>query len=315
VRRIVKRIRPWLLAALIIGATLLAIERWTLRDTLQVFAFVYYFAQPAVIAGIFLIAAGLAWRDRRRRVSRLALAAGLGFGALWASTSFAFRAVESPVAPHRAVVWNVMSGRLGWEAIYHQLGELNADVIVMVEAWEDPETAATLRRKYLPGFVAASEQGGLVILSRHGAADVSFGPLGRGSRFLAATLRMDGRRMRVMGVDIESDPRRFRKLPLTDLATTGRLMDDIPLLIAGDFNTPADSVHFDAMRTFLRNGFESVGAGYGPTWPSFAPVLGLDQFWFSQDIDARSCRGVWTAHSDHRPVVFEFELRAPSDPS
>ena len=65
---------------LLIGSgALLAIERWTLRDTRMFLAFVYYFGQPVMIAGLLLIAAVIAWRGRRRRVAIGTSLAALGF--------------------------------------------------------------------------------------------------------------------------------------------------------------------------------------------------------------------------------------------
>ncbi|MCB9858262.1 MAG: endonuclease/exonuclease/phosphatase family protein [Phycisphaerales bacterium] len=298
-----RRVVQWLLV--VVGGVL-AIERYTLRDANAFVAFVYYFAQPIVISGCFFGAAALAWHDRHRRMALMAAVAAIGFAAVWAAQSFGFRGAAAPVGAHRAVVWNVMSGRMGWEAVYSTLGELDADVIVMVEAWEDPETAEAYRRRFLPGYQATGEFSGLVMLSRGELKDVKSGRLGRGSKFVYANIQIGGERIGIIGVDVESDPRRFRKYPLEDLADVAKLHGDGPLVIAGDFNTPSDSVHYAAMRSILQNGFEIAGDGYGPTWPSFAPVLALDQFWVNARVQPFRCVSEWTIRSDHRPVVLEF---------
>lgn len=305
-----RHVRFWCVAQglLIAGGVLLAIERFTLRDSNAILAFVFYFGQPIVISGLFLGAAAIAWRGRRRRVAMTAAIPAMGFAAVWAAQSFGFGSGRVPTGSHRAVVWNVMSGRMGWEGVYQTLGVLDADVIVMVEAWEDPETAESYRRRFLPGYQATGEHSGLVMLSRKDLKDVEFGRLGRGSKYVYANVHVGGARIGVVGVDVESDPRRFRKSPLEDLAAVAKRYSDEPLIIAGDFNTPSDSVHYAAMRSILRNGFEAVGDGYGPTWPSFAPVLSLDQFWINPRVKAYRCATRWTMRSDHRPVVFEFGL-------
>lgn len=290
-------------------AALFAIERWTLRDSRSILAFVYYAGQPIVIAGLLFLAAAIAWRrGGRRRVANCTAIAAIAFSVVWAAQSFRFHNETASDVGGRVVVWNVMSGRMGWAGVYQTIAELDADVVVMIEAWEDSERRAAHLRQFLPGYTATSEHGGLVILSRLGLEDVEYGRLGRGSKFLHAGVRVGGERVGIIGVDVESDPRRFRKYPLEDLADVASRYDGHPLVIVGDFNTPPDSVHFARMRSRLRNAFEVCGNGYAPTWPSFAPVLALDQIWVNERVNACRCVSNWTMQSDHRPAVFDFGL-------
>ncbi len=296
---------------LLIGfCVLLVIVRWTLRDSRASSAVLFYVGQPIVISGLLAIAALGARRVRRRRLAIGASVAALAFAAVWAAQSFRFGGHPVPSDAHRVVVWNVMSGRFGWERVYETLESLDADVIVMVEAWEDETQRDALRSRYLEGYSATSEHAGLVIFSRSGLSRVEFDRLAGGGRYLHAEVLVDGNALGVLAVDVESDPRRFRKYPLVQLAVVAQRYRNGPLLIAGDFNTPPDSMHFAAMRSDLRNGFEMSGGGYAPTWPSFAPVIALDQIWVNAQIDAYRCWGDWTLCSDHRPVIVEFGIRA-----
>ena len=79
-------------------------------------------------------------------------------------------------------------------------------------------------------------------------------------------------------------------------------------VILGDFNTPADSAHFELLRRSHVNAFEEAGAGYAASWPGFAPLLTLDQIWVSAPARVQHCELGWTLISDHRPVVAEIAI-------
>ncbi len=90
-----------------------------------------------------------------------------------------------------------------------------------------------------------------------------------------------------------------------------RLFDrhsNMPFILAGDFNTPPDSVFMDLLRETGSNAFEQSGEGFRETWPVFAPLLTLDQIWGNRQIKWHRCRQLWSLRSDHRPVVAEFEI-------
>ena len=305
-----ERRRRWrfIYGALICASALLAVNRWTFRDTRGVTALAFYMGQPIVISGLLGFAALSAWRLRRRRVVIVTLFSAGVFAAVWATQSFRFGGGASPSTAHRLVVWNVMSGRLGWEAVYETLGELDADVIVLVEAWEDSQERDELRDRYLEGYASTPEHAGLVIISRNALSDIEFDRLAGGGRYLHAKVKVGRDALRVLAVDVESDPRRHRQYPLENVAAVAKRFGDGPLVIAGDFNTPPDSVHYAAMRSSLRNAFEIAGDGYAPTWPSFAPTIALDQIWVNDRVEAHRCWSGWTLRSDHRPVVLEFGL-------
>ncbi len=79
-------------------------------------------------------------------------------------------------------------------------------------------------------------------------------------------------------------------------------------VVLGDFNTPADSAHYEPLRRTFVNAFEEAGQGYGASWPSFAPLLTLDQIWVSGPVEVLHCELGWSPVSDHRPVIAEIAI-------
>jgi endonuclease/exonuclease/phosphatase (EEP) superfamily protein YafD len=111
--------------------------------------------------------------------------------------------------------------------------------------------------------------------------------------------------MVVVGVDVGANPLRPRGRAFEPLdALLARVKPD---LVLGDFNTPRDSVFFEAWRSAgYRHAFEAAGNGTDLTWPMPLPVLSLDHVWSGPRLAPRSCRHVGSWASDHRAVVAEF---------
>ena len=107
---------------------------------------------------------------------------------------------------------------------------------------------------------------------------------------------------------MHSSPLYQRGGPLAVIAEVAEAAADRPLLVLGDFNTPLDSAHLAPLRRIHENAFESVGAGYRPTWPAPLPLLALDQVWGNERLRFDRCRHGWSTCSDHRPVVTEVTI-------
>ena len=109
-------------------------------------------------------------------------------------------------------------------------------------------------------------------------------------------------------MDVKSDPLMFRKPAFDRLAKLAGELSDQPLIVAADFNTPINSVWVDLLRSRLTNSFEAAGEGYRETWPTFFPVLCLDQVWANDRVLWRRSRHGWSLRSDHRSVTAEFSV-------
>lgn len=84
--------------------------------------------------------------------------------------------------------------------------------------------------------------------------------------------------------------------------------DETPLIVAGDFNMPADDSSMAALREFLRFGFEDSGWGYGYTRPANVPWVRIDHILSSPHwVFQRSWVGP-DFGSDHLPLMAELVL-------
>ena len=285
---------------LLLVATVSLAVRLTLRDRLPLLAAFFYATPLTVVATLLVAAAACLARAHRSAAAGTALLALVvavaAFRSGWRS------AAGDGAATLRVVQWNVSHrGDATWTRT--QAATFDADVMVFVEtgrvsegaqrAWSWPAVLAT------NGFLVLAKDA----IEDHGAIDV-----GSGARARHVVARSNGRALSVVAVDVKSDPLQHRKEALTRLrAAVDRI--EGPLVVAGDFNTPADSFWFDAFRGRFVNAFEAAGDGWAGTWPAkrALPVLQLDHVW-ARDVRVVRAKHGWVAGFDHRPVLADLQL-------
>jgi endonuclease/exonuclease/phosphatase family metal-dependent hydrolase len=82
--------------------------------------------------------------------------------------------------------------------------------------------------------------------------------------------------------------------------------EKLPVIIAGDTNSPALSPALAEAFGEYRDGFREVGFGFGHTYPAALPWLRLDRIFSSHDIGFSSFRIGCEGASDHLCVVAEL---------
>jgi vancomycin resistance protein VanJ len=276
------------LAAVLWLAALLA--RLLLRDRVPYVAALVY-ATPPLILGVGALAVAGSWAWARRRRWALAfLALGLACGAWHAGVSR--RRQPEAKGDLRVLLWNVSRGQAGWDRLAADIEAPSADLVFLVEADGGR-----------PGLLAGTWRwidAGLAVGGRGTILSAEIVPLGPGSRAVVVKIDLRGRPVSAILVDVGANPLRPRGLAFGPLDVLRRRVK--PDLILGDFNTPRDSVHFDAWRGELAHGFEAAGEGWDATW-NF--VLCIDHVWCAPSLRPVHVRHVWRPTSDHAQVVAE----------
>jgi len=135
-------------------------------------------------------------------------------------------------------------------------------------------------------------------------------------RFPHVRVHTDSGGVDLFSVHLESAPRKFgvrqfleswplRYAQAADIAATVRNVDG-PVIVCGDMNaTPTERV-LTPFHGVLRDAWLKAGRGLGATWPSFFPILRLDQIWYRgglRPVEAHVYRSTW---SDHDACVAVF---------
>jgi vancomycin resistance protein VanJ len=84
---------------------------------------------------------------------------------------------------------------------------------------------------------------------------------------------------------------------------------DLPVLIGGDFNMPADSPMLDPLRSTYDFAFDEAGWGFGSTCPSRFPWVRIDHLLASRHWQFTGCRVGPDLGSDHLPLIAEAARR------
>ncbi len=292
--------------------------RCTVRDTGGIVPTLVYYMTPLILLSLgFATIFILSWRTHWYRVSLVWFIFAVITGSLCWNSQFQQNQNlsdrnEFERQTVKIVFWNIGDRLWSMDAVLAELRNLNPDLIGLVEAGAE---TAELKQFWLDSFPDYPDQivkNGFVCLSRIPVSDQSTGTLSEMGRYERLSLMLDHTSQdlwTVFLVDIKSDVFKSRKEGLFELASQVSQINNQPVLVLGDFNTPSDSAHFRPLRTYLKNSFEIAGAGYKATWPLPLPVLDLDSIWVNSQVDVLYSENRWTWVSDHRPVVSEVLTR------
>ncbi len=270
------------------------------RDRNWATTFCYYFP-PVVMAGV-----GAAWliltRGRTRSAAR-------GFMVLTTVAAVAKVGVldcswhpppEPPAEarPFRFVHWNVARGAFRVDQVWRTLIDARPDVCLLSEAPFTPDLHDRLRSVVREGVVLVAWD--MALVSRY-PAEPTDRFSGSGIRAWSIRIRAPGGPFDLLAVDFSSSPFRDRRPPMFLLMQWLEARDGrVPLVIAGDFNIPRDSLRFDALRRQFRHAYETSGRGWPYSWPVPLPLYAIDHVWLSAGIQAATYRMATAPCSDHR---------------
>jgi endonuclease/exonuclease/phosphatase (EEP) superfamily protein YafD len=297
-------------AALVLAgvATLGLVVRWTVRDGLP-YASSLFYALPYIVVTALMLAAGVVWLRNRRPAAALACAAGaLLAGALWVSSSWFGNECRSTDGRLRVVTWNTARGFAGWSRIAAWIDATDADVVGLVEAGGSTEGWERFWREHFPQHQAYLAGGGLVVLTRGRILEGHTLRLPGQSTCADVQIDFGGRSARVLLADAVVRPFANRREVVEKVFELARRTPGTATIVMGDFNTPIDSVWFDAARRDFSHAFEAGGHGMLTTWPVPAPILAIDHVWLSGGIQVDCASVGWSWLSDHRPIIVDLSL-------
>ncbi|MEW4487714.1 endonuclease/exonuclease/phosphatase family protein [Thalassoglobus sp. JC818] len=290
--------------------TLLAIViRLTVQDSYWG-ASAYFYATPlpvvAVTSGLLFL------KSARKRSYRWAtfwvLCCVLLVGS-WVAREWKFDAPRAVKEDAATVMFANLSRKQSCESFLEKVRLHQPDVIGLVEIGQHPEEETARWNRLLPDYQFSFLYKGLGLLSRKPQGRSFVHWLGHGSVGCEQSIEVDGRELTCIVVDMTANPLVMRRPILDELAYVAGTFKNRHVLIMGDFNTPAESHAFDALREQHQNLFDAAGHGYRGSWPLPFPVLALDQIWINQNLIPVECVYDSSEESDHRVVIGRFQFR------
>jgi len=202
-----------------------------------------------------------------------------------------------------------MDGLILPARIARVLGKIGADVIGLNEVWriaryaDQPATIANLLTMD-HAFAQVHRRGplgmGNAVVTRARLLEeylISLPSALEGRGCLLCTLELDGVRFRFASAHLTLHATK-RARAFEVLAR--ELPRDLPLVLAGDFNAPAEEL--DALREVL-----TVASGPA-TFPSVRPRSAINHFAFSEHWRLGAMSTLGSLASDHLPLIAELEL-------
>ncbi len=298
----------------------LVLERWPAERT-WVTALLTYAPQMGWVA---LPALMLAWGLLARNWPAAALNLGVALVALFALAGLqipAPRPAGDAADTLRIATWNIHEYSGDISRLGERIRSWDCDIVCLQEA------RGHRLRALLPEY-AEARFGDVRIFVRGDILERE--PILPGHRYLRPALACDleirGRRLKLATVHFAMSDRREsltnRNRSLGEyLANSVRvrgiqcerilewLPDEGPVVVAGDFNTPANSMFHRRMRRRLTDSFGSAGLGFGYTFLARGlPVFRIDYIWTGNGVRPIRCWTSGAAPSDHRPVIAEVRL-------
>lgn len=289
-----------------LGCLLAIVLRLTWKDSSAELA-PFFYATPLPLVWIGLAVTGFLYFTLRKR--RSALIAGLCAIACWTwwlQASSAAAMNETPPVAVRVVFWNIARLQAGWSPLTRQIQAMDSPIMGFVEAGEDAPADRQRWEQAFPKHQRIFFGNGMVLLVQGRVLHTEQGQLAKACYYGRADFVIAGETLTVFVVDINSDPFFCREQALAELHEVTRHASSDTVLVMGDFNTPADSVHLRALRDDFHNALEVVGQGTDETWPTPFPVLAIDQIWVNRAEVLKRAGKDWSIYSDHRAVIAEL---------
>ncbi len=275
------------------------------RDATWATGLCFYIPSP-VVAVMMLAGAGAHTAAGRRRAALLALGLAVPPTVFVARIENQFgRAPAGPPGTLRLVHWNT-AGRPGRPGVVEYLIAERADLYALTDV---PSAAhvGVLRDTLGPGYAAVTF-GNLAVVGRGDIRADGWLVNRDGFEVQTATWTPPGHKpITVFVIDLPSDVRLARDPLLRELnALIERRQPD---LVVGDFNAPRRSRALANLPPGYRHAYQTVGSGWGYTWPVPVPVYALDHCLHGPRIvPGRYQLGGLGGASDHRYQVFDFSL-------
>jgi endonuclease/exonuclease/phosphatase family metal-dependent hydrolase len=255
----------------------------------------------------------------------------VGYEAYMAAMPPANESVEIPL---RIVSWNVAKGQFGADKAVGVLEDLRPDILFLQEyTWgSDAQMNAPLRNSPIfRGYHYSGERAGpkVPVVSRYPIRWL--GPEDSGQRRTYAIYEMrvhPGLRIYLINLYIKhlrgGLPRRSFHADIANLRQTfinlreevTNLSKDGPVIIAGDFNTPANYGDFHFLKGYLKDAFVANGFGLGKTAPTlrrkrpFPALVRIDMIWVPKEAEVFRTIAIPTPYSDHAIVLAEVAVPA-----
>lgn len=291
----------------------LVLQLW-LKDGHMALALVFYALPKPCLAGLalLLLKLGKGWW-RMMAAAAFVMISGWWVAASWSSGNVAVAAAARIDAGRTAeevtiLYWNLCRPRGLDRQALELVDALKPDIAAFVEPGPNVGGLLGEYAQRLPGYRAAWMPRGILWLSRLPSRHRARGKLDDMGAYARFEVDLPGGAFPVVVADVHPGILRSRAAQLQEVLQHSLGRADA--VLAGDFNTPLESVFFEPYRARFTSALEAAGGGFRETWPCGLPLLSLDQVWAGADWQVLEARKIWRlTGSDHAALYVRLRRR------
>jgi len=298
----VLRMLAWL--ALLVGILL---QLW-LKDR-QVAWALFFYAMPKPC----LMAVALFLTVISKRLQRMvAVMVMIGLTLWWVITSWSWEPVPDEAGASKDEVtllyWNLCRPHKLDQHAVDLVRELQPHIVAFVEPGKEISPLLPSYEALLPGYSVAWMPRGILWMTRVPSRYRERGKLDGMGAYARFEVNGLGPTFPVVVADVTPNFFHSREQQLKEVLAQSQNRRNA--ILAGDFNTPLESIFFDAYRSRFANALEAGSKGFRETWPFGLPLLSIDQVWVGSDWKVIEARKIWwLTGSDHAAIFVRLRRR------
>lgn len=205
----------------------------------------------------------------------------------------------------RIVNWNLGRVRGGGERLWSALRSARPDICLITER---PRSDNVFHPSWvgLPeGDVRTLDE--LILISEFPLSALTPIPTEAGTAFSCNVHTSQGDLL-LVAIDFHSHPVQNIKASMEAILQSIRqdALAGTPIILAGDFNKPRDSIQLTSLREVFHHAYEERGNGWPYTWPSLLPLWSIDHIWCSEQINIHRYDLLSLLPSDHARQTMDF---------
>ncbi len=293
-KSLLDHIRKGSLAVLIIGLFL----NLVLKDHIWPLSGIFYLLPFRLLLLISIIYVISALKNKVHRIASIILFVIILLIILTSGSGF----IENNLPPN-LILWNAARNKTTSEDIADFVNQHEAEVYVFIEfdKKKKRETTKFHLDKLLPDHRLHRLSGAMAVLVERGLEFTRIDSLNDGYNYFNI---VEANGVKYAIVDIGSWPLYNRAKPF-DMLYNLIQQHDVDI-IAGDFNTPYNSIHFEKFFRDFNCGNTELKYGR-ESFPSCVPLVSLDNILLSTRFKIKSYMPIKSCKTDHYPIQLSYE--------
>jgi hypothetical protein len=280
------------------------------KDRFEGVALLFYALPKPTLAMLAFIL--FVWPGSTRRWRLLAGVAALMISAWWLAVSWGNGPVQKTAARMggeevKILFWNLNRPLAIRQDLVDLVKEFQPHLAACVEPGPNAGKLCAEYEALLPGYKADWMPRGILWLSRVPSRYRDRGKLDNIGAFARFDVDGLGATFPMVVADVYGNLLRSRRHQLNEVL--GHAQGRPDAIIAGDFNTPAESVFFGPYRAQFQEAFDTAGHGLRETWPLGLPLLSLDHVWVGTAWEVLGTRTEHRWSSDHDALLVTLRRR------